>query len=149
MNELVQTILRRNAYGTISTTTADGSPWATPVHIVYDDTSIYWLSAVSTVHSQNIQRDSRVFITVFNSSQTVAEPGDRAALYIQTEARKLEGDEELAAREIFADRYPDEDNRKVGADTIGIYAAPIGTLDTQRSDAQRCYLSMHDDGVRA
>lgn len=149
MNELVQTILRRNAYGTISTICEDGSPWASPVHIVYDETTIYWLSAVSTVHSQNIARDGRVFITVFNSSQTVAEPADRAALYIQTEAHQLEGDDELAAREIFADRYPDEDNRKVGADAIGIYAAPLGMLDAQKSDAQRCYLSIHEDGVRA
>lgn len=149
MNELVQTILRHNAYGTISTICQDGSPWATPVHIVYDETALYWLSPVSTLHSQNIARDGRVFITIFNSSQTVAEPADRAALYIQTQARKLEGDDELAAREIFADRYPDEDNRKVGADVIGIYAAPLGRLDEQKSDAQRCYLSIRQDGERA
>lgn len=149
MNELVQTILRNNAYGTIATVCEDGSPWATPVHIVYDETTLYWLSAESTTHSQNIARDGRVFVTVFNSSQTVAEPGDRAALYLQTEAHKLEGDDELAAREIFADRYPDEDNRKVGADAIGVYAAPLGILDVQKSDAQRCYLSIYDGGIRA
>lgn len=145
-DDVAARILRNNAYLTVSTVNEDGSPWASPVHFAYDDSRLYWLSPDATQHSQNILRDDRVFVTIFDSRQTVAEPADRGALYVRTIATKLSGDDELRAREVYADRFADEDNRRVST-SVGIYGAPLGELDTARSDAgRRYYQAVGKDG---
>ncbi len=148
MNDVALRILRNNTYATLSTVSRDGSPWATPVHFAYDDAQVYWFSADSTVHSQNILHDNRVFLTIFDSRQMVAEPEDRGALYIQSEARKLEGDELLRAREVFADRFEDEDNRKLD-DMISVFAASFGELNSAHTRGQLMYYSTRVGEVTA
>lgn len=139
MNDATQRILRNNSYATLSTICEDGSPWATPVHFAYDNTQLYWFSTDTTQHSQNVARDHRVFVTIFDSRQMIAEPEDRGALYIQSEARKLEGEELARAREVFADRFEDEDNRRIGDDSIAVYAAAFGTQNMAKSQGQLIY----------
>ena len=148
-DDVARRILQNNAYATVSTVCADGAPWGVPVHFAYDESRVFWLSADTTQHSQNIAREPRVFVTIFDSRQTVAEPADRGAVYIATTARKLTGDDELYAREVYADRFPDDDDRRVGADAIGIYAAPLGVCDEEKSDAGRRYYVAHDEGATA
>ena len=134
--EILQ-ILKTNTYLTLATICHDGSPYGTPLRFAYDETKVYWLSLDETIHSQNIARDGRVFITVFNSQQN-PEPGSRGAVYIRTIAHALEGEAELAARNVFADRFYDSD--KLGHDAK-IYSAIIGEWDSEKSQELRFYMN--------
>lgn len=65
-----QRIIASNIYCTLSTCSVDGIPWASPVFFAYDDNlNIYWSSAVTSNHSQNIyQNNGRLAVAIFNSS---------------------------------------------------------------------------------
>ena len=138
MNEIAAAILEKNNYCTLATVTPEGAPWASPGHFAYDLKNIYWLSHGGAVHSQNLDADQRIFITIFNSQQTVETLGDRGAVYIETQAEKLSGDAALAARDIYSDRYSDDNDRKVGEDWH-MCAAPIGTLNEAKTKGQLIY----------
>ena len=128
-------ILHKTDYLVLATINSDGSPWTTPLRFAYDSEKIYWVTSEVTIHSQNSALDDRVSITIFDSSQT-AEIGTRGALYIQSHAILLVGEEELAARDIFADRFSDID--KLGSN-VRLYAAVIGIFNEEKSAEQRLY----------
>lgn len=129
-------ILEKNHYVVLSTVCEDGSPWGTPVHFAFDEQNIYWFSADSTVHSQNVMRTGKVFLIIYNSQQNPEALDERGAVYVATTARALEGDEELAARDIYADRFSTD--RKLG-EGAHMYAAPIGILNTAKTKGQLIY----------
>ena len=106
MNEIATAILEKNKYGVLSTVREDGSPWATPVHIAYKGSNLYWFSNEDTVHSINIARNNKVFITIFDSAQKSKEPGEHGALYISTQATQLRGQVADEARAVFNEKYP-------------------------------------------
>ncbi len=137
MNETAQAILKFNQYCTLSTVTTEGAPWGTPVHFAYDESNVYWLSNEHSAHSQNIDRDSRVFITVFDSRQAAETLGDRGAVYITSHATKLSNDAAMAARDVYSSRYPDDNNRKMVE--WDVYAVPIGELDEAKTKGQMVY----------
>lgn len=137
MNEIAATILKNNSYCTIATVCDDGAPWSVPVHFAYDSTHIYWFSHEETVHSKNIARDGRVFIVIFDSRQTAESLGDRGAVYVSSKATKLSADAAMAARDIYSDRYPDDNSRKVAE--WGVYSAPIGTIMEDKTKGQLLY----------
>ena len=66
MNEEVKVILSENLVGAIATINDDGTPWVSPVHIVSDDTAVYWFSMEDKQHSQNVARDPRVSLSLFS-----------------------------------------------------------------------------------
>lgn len=136
MNDIAADILKANSYCVLATVCKNGAPWAVPVHFVYDSQNIYWLSQDETVHSENIMRDGRVFFVIYDSHQSGA-PGERGAVYISTRAIKLSGDEAMMARDIYADRYPDENERKLVE--WSVYCAPIGVVNKAKSIAQMIY----------
>jgi len=87
--EILQTI----KYATIATTSADGTPWNSPVRHVYDeDLSIYWFSDKEGQHSRNIRENENVFIVIYDS--TVPE-GDGEGVYIQAKAYEINDPEEV------------------------------------------------------
>ena len=133
----MQNLLEKSIYCVISTINEDGSPWASPVHFAFDESNIYWLSAENAQHSQNIARDNRVFITVFDSRQVFASNDERGALYIESQAKLLEGDRALTARDVYADRFGDENNRRLSE--WGVYTAPIGIVDSQKTKGSLIY----------
>ncbi len=135
MIDTTRDTLKGTTFLTLSTVCEEGSPWGTPVHFAYDDTQVYWFSFDTTVHSQNIARDPRVFITIFDSSQNPTTDG-RTAVYIETVAQRLEGDEERQAQDIFADRI--EDDRHLG-EHAHFYSAAIGEVNTDLSKERRMY----------
>lgn len=137
LNATATTILNANFYCVLATVCDDGAPWAVPIHFAYDSTYIYWLSHETTIHSRNIERDGRAFITVYDSHQGPESPDRRGAVYISTVAQQLSGDEAMAARDIYADRYPDEDGRKLAE--WSIYRAPIGEINQEKSVGQMVY----------
>lgn len=84
----VEELLDTVRHVAIATVNADGSPHNSPVFAGTDDQlKVYWLSCHDNQHSQNIDRDGRAFIVFFDST------GEGGGLYVQANARKLEGDE--------------------------------------------------------
>lgn len=137
--EIAQEVLESNTYMTLATASADGVPHGTPVHFSYDTQYVYWLSAPDAVHSQNLAANDRLFVTVFDAGQSVSDLAQRRCVYIATRGELLSGDDEMAAREVFADKFGDEDNRK--ASEWGYYRAKIGEIDANKSDEQRVYFT--------
>lgn len=146
MNDILARILDYNRYATVSTCSSDGSPYATPLHVAYDAAYLYWLSPAAAVHSQNIARDGRVFVTLFDSHQTVEQPTDRAAIYLQSVAEQLAGDAAQAARAVYTARFG---AGRPGNEELPIYRAPLGKIDQQKSDAGRLYLRTDNEEVTA
>jgi nitroimidazol reductase NimA-like FMN-containing flavoprotein (pyridoxamine 5'-phosphate oxidase superfamily) len=136
MNQTTRTILDGNNFTILSTVSEAGVPWGTPVHMAFDEQHIYWISADSSVHSQNIAANGKVFLVVFNPAQDTSKE-TRAALYISTTARALEGDEATAAHDnVYAKRFTTSHLPKGGAH---IYAAPIGVLNEAKTKDQMQY----------
>jgi nitroimidazol reductase NimA-like FMN-containing flavoprotein (pyridoxamine 5'-phosphate oxidase superfamily) len=140
MNDIARAILTKNDVAVLATVTADGTPKAVPVHIAYDEKNIYWVSNAETVHSLNIGNDSRIALVSFDSHQTGNEPGEKGAVYLTSSAYELGGDDEVAARKIYFERYPDRNIDKFNE--WSIYSAPIGQIDETKSrDAMVYYVN--------
>lgn len=78
-------IIRHIALGTVNPT---GEPHVSPVFGAHDeDLNIYWASNMQAQHSQNIARDPRVSIVLFDST------GKGGGLYISAKAQVLSGAE--------------------------------------------------------
>jgi nitroimidazol reductase NimA-like FMN-containing flavoprotein (pyridoxamine 5'-phosphate oxidase superfamily) len=138
MNEMTVAFLDKNKYAVLSTVREDGSPWASPVHFAYDETNIYWLSSDDTIHSINIARDDRVFITIFNTKQSSGDTdGEHGALYVSTNAERLEGDDASKALAVFNVQHPDAKSRKLG--DWSAFRAPIGELNPTKTSSDRLY----------
>ncbi len=61
-------ILKDMKYMTIATVCSDGSPWNTPVAPTPSKDLIFrWGSNENSVHSQNIRKEKRVFVVIFDS----------------------------------------------------------------------------------
>lgn len=81
-------ILRELKYMTLATVCADGSPWNSPVaHSPLKELIFYWGSTEDSIHSQNIRRDRRVFVVVYDS--TLPE-GMGEGVYMRGEAEELD-----------------------------------------------------------
>lgn len=147
MNEIAAAILAKNKYAVLSTVREDGAPWATPIHFAYDDSNIYWLSNDDTVHSINIARDNRVFLTIFNSNQISSnEMGDHGALYLATYATRLGGVEATEAKAIFERMHPDGKSHKLG--DWSAFRAPIGEINPAKTVEDRIYCKYFEGAAR-
>ena len=81
-------ILRDIKYMTIATVCADGSPWNSPVaHSPLKDLVFYWGSTENSIHSQNIRRDKRIFVVIYDST---APEGTGEGVYMKGEAEELD-----------------------------------------------------------
>jgi|EndMetStandDraft_9_1072997.scaffolds.fasta_scaffold00547_11 hypothetical protein len=69
----------------VATVNADGSPHSSPVFMAFDQRLRgYWCSSPASTHSQNIARDGRVFLVVFDSRE------GHGGLFIEATAQALE-----------------------------------------------------------
>jgi general stress protein 26 len=65
-----QTVLRDIHHIPLATVNQDGSPHSSPVFLVFDkDLRGFWASSQGSLHSQNIARDPRVFLSIFDSRE--------------------------------------------------------------------------------
>lgn len=128
--ENIKTILSANIVGTLATINIDGSPWATPVHILADDEAVYWYSQASQQHSQNIARDPRVSLSLW------ARVDGTVGAYIQGTAALLEG--ELAEHAFSIARTPDGSLPSVFENTSA-YRLSIGQINSGKSSEKRWY----------
>lgn len=126
----IKAILTDNIIGTLATLNDDGSPWATPLHIFADDTAVYWFSQPDHQHCKNVERDSRVSLSLWSKKDGMA------GAYISGNAIKLNDSETEAALEIVV--------ATIGAvppvfeGTCG-FRLPIGQLDPRKSGDKRWY----------
>ena len=127
-------IIAQNAHvGALATINEDGSPWNTPIHLAFGDDYVCWLSPKNTQHSQNIERDPRVNITVWTKEQVP----DVKGAYIHTTARQVEGIEEVAARQVYAARFGGTIPEKFVPSAT--YVAPLGDINTTKTRGGRLY----------
>jgi uncharacterized protein YhbP (UPF0306 family) len=87
--EQARRTLTSTIYCTLSTCTADGFPWVSPVFFAFDEQlRIYWTSTVLSQHSQNIySNNARVAVAIFDSRQPEGNP---EGLYFSGLAEELE-----------------------------------------------------------
>ena len=128
--ENIEAILANNMIGTLATLNEDGSPWATPVHIVAYDTFVYWFSKDTHQHSQNVMRDPRVSVSLWSKNE-----GTKGA-YINGSVERLEGEKADMAfamvKEKFGSLPPVFENTSP-------YRVKIGQINSSKSSENRWY----------
>ena len=136
MNDDLLDVLKSTEFITLSTTNADGSPYATPIGwFAFDGKNIVFDNHYGKVHSDNLKRDERCFITIVNRDL-----GYSRAVYIASIAKNLDGDEYKEAKKLIEGK-----GLKVSDD---IAIAPIGEVDMEKSkiydksDRKRLHLYM-------
>ncbi|MDM9379720.1 pyridoxamine 5'-phosphate oxidase family protein [Chlorogloeopsis sp. ULAP01] len=104
-------IITNNIYCTLSTCGIDVSPWVTPLFFAYDDEwNLYWSSAIVSKHSQNIYRNGRVAIAIFNSSVSEGTP---EGLYLYGTASELKREDTQKVMKLLVNRARRQVNRTV------------------------------------
>lgn len=87
-------------------TEGGGQPWNSPVWAVPDtDVNLYWSSWTKAMHSQNIARNPKTFLTVYDSTRKRGTNNQRC-LYLQCTTVAVE--DEAEARKAFPLVYPGE-----------------------------------------
>ncbi|MBE9138033.1 pyridoxamine 5'-phosphate oxidase family protein [Nodosilinea sp. LEGE 07088] len=82
-------ILDSTIYGTLSTSSPDGMPWASPVIFTYDsDWNLYWSSAMVAQHSKNLYANQgRAAIAIYSTDR---EEGKGQGLYLSGTVAEVE-----------------------------------------------------------
>lgn len=129
-------VLDNTKFITVSTTNADGSPYATPIGwFAFDGKNIVFDNHSGKIHSDNLKRDGRCFITVVNRDL-----GYSRAIYIESFAKNLDGDAYEKVEKLILGK-----GLKVSDD---IAIAPVGEVDMEKSkiydktDRKRLHLYM-------
>lgn len=144
INDNLLDIFNNTKYITLSTTRPDGSPYATPLGwFAFDGKNILFDNRLGTIHSDNLKRDPRCFITIVNYDR----PRSRA-VYIDSVATNLEGEEYVKAKKLIEDRGLRVDNE--------VASVPIGAIDQEKSQMFRppdegrfhCYMSFRGKNIK-
>lgn len=85
-------ILEGTIYGTLSTSSPDGLPWASPVFFTYDSAwNLYWSSAIVAQHSQNLYANQgRAAIAIYSTHHN---EGKGQGLYLSGTALEVQAEE--------------------------------------------------------
>lgn len=126
-------LLKANRFMVLATVTPDSTPWNVPVTYVFLNNVLYWRSAKEAIHSRNIENYPKVSISLFDA-QPRAGQKDIQAAYIQSVARRIEGEEKLAILREIGDRFSLKD------EDAELYAAPVGLLSEEKSTDSRFYI---------
>lgn len=132
MIEGAREILDTAVLGNVATVNNDGSPWSTPIHVFSDEDAVYWFSTEDKQHSQNIERDSRVSLTLFSPSTA----GGPKGIYINGSVKKLDVDSTTEAKQLMI--------KKIGKilptfENSTAYRLPIGTFNGEKSTGNCWY----------
>lgn len=132
MNDAALAIFDEQVVGSLATLNDDGTPRATPLHVVTDGQAIYWFSPLSAVHSRNIVRDPRV-------SFCLASPHENAGLrgvYVAGRAGLVD---ETARERIVASYRARTGGFPSAFADWQVYMLPVGTVDEQKSTGNCWY----------
>lgn len=135
-------LLEDNHFMTLATVCEDGRPWNVPITFAFLDGALYWRSVDSAVHSQNIARDSRVSISIFDAQPRPNVKGLQA-FYLQSRARKLEQTEQEKILQLLGEKFSIKD------EGTPVYRVPIGELDEAKSSDSRFYREYTAEGRKA
>lgn len=92
-------ILKSVQYLTIATTCEDGHPWNSPVSASLESGLTFsWGSSPDTIHSENIRRDGRAFVVVYDST---APERTGEGVYLKGEAEELDETEGAVRKYCF------------------------------------------------
>src|SRR3981081_298406 len=84
---MVRNVIDSNRYMTLGTTEPDGLPRLSPVYFTHHEHhDFYWGSAPEAHHSENLARQPRIAIVIFDSS---VDPGSTQAVYVGATAKEV------------------------------------------------------------
>lgn len=85
-------ILESNIYGTLSTSSPDGLPWASPVFFAYDAAwNLYWSSTMLAQHSQYLYANQgRAAIAIYSTHH---DEGKGQGIYLSGTAAEVEAED--------------------------------------------------------
>ena len=124
----VETIFSEYYIGALATINEDGSPRSTPLHVVSDGEYAYWLSKPDKVHSQNIDRDNRVSLSLASSGTSKGLRG----VYLNGRAEHLPKQDQDAVYQLLRKRLG-EDKMPPKMEEADAYRLKIGVCDEQKS----------------
>ena len=133
MNESIKTILENNPVGVLATINGDCSPLATPLHLMYDNQFVYWLSSVKADHSKNIANCAKISLSIWSPDESNGLVG----LFIQAKAETLSGNDSARAVQKFAERF---DNIPPALQSANAYRVRLGDIDTAKTNGGCIYL---------
>ena len=133
MNNKVQSILHNNPVGVIATINGDGTPYTTPLHLVYDNETVYWLSSSQSQHSQNIDSQPSISLSIWSPDET----NGLAGLFIQSTVGVLDQNDRQYVLGKFVERF--------GAippalESASAYSIRLGEIDTDKTSGDCVYL---------
>jgi hypothetical protein len=110
-------IMAANIYCTLSTCSAAGWPWASPLFFTYDHRwHLYWSSAIASRHSQNLdQNQGRAAIAIYS---TQAGEGKGQGLYLSGVAGELPPDQVEVVMQSLFQRAGGEPPNRTAADYL-------------------------------
>lgn len=132
--DLVEEIVKKNRYLTLSTT--DGrAPWIAPLEYMFDDElNFYFLSLESSRHAQHLRKNEKVAVAIFDPVQEEYSPDLSITLRgVQIEA---------TARILPRDKYP-----AVVASAIEALCPPMPPYAVFKIEPVRFYLPTIEKGV--
>lgn len=110
-------ILQNNRFCTLSTCSADGIPWASPVFFCYQNLNFYWSSTIASRHSQNLYHNQgRVAIAIYDSG--VLE-GQTQGLYFSGVAGEVSPEQVGKAMQLLFKRAGGTPPDRTEADYLG------------------------------
>lgn len=80
--------IKNRLYITLATVDQHSSPWNAPVYTAFDENyNFYWMSSLTSQHSENIRRNNKTFAVIYDS--TVPE-GTGFGVYLRGHSYELE-----------------------------------------------------------
>ena len=122
MNKIPQAaydILRQNHVGVLATVSSDGSPWATPLHFLYNGEQIAWFSPADCVHSHNARQQPKVSVALFSRDE-------QNGLHVVQELKGVQ-QQELQQWQKCYGQLPSN------LQQANTYRLPIGQVDAKKS----------------
>lgn len=133
-NEKAITIFAHHYIGAIATIDDDGAPRSTPIHMVRDGEYVYWLSNPDKIHSQNIARDDRTFLTLFSPNVQQGLQG----VYITGRTERLDNSQQPLVYELLSARVGAH-NMPPNMGESAAYRIAVGQLNTEKSTGNCWY----------
>lgn len=100
--EKARYILAHNKYMVVATSGEGGDPWAAPVFFAHDEAyNLYFLSAVDSRHVENIAKNPKVSLVIFDSAQSI---GSSEEVQIEGKASLVEESEISKVIEIYCSK---------------------------------------------
>jgi pyridoxamine 5'-phosphate oxidase-like protein len=91
LRDMVRGVIDGNRYMTVGTVESDGMPRLSPVYFTHDRYQMfYWVSSPTARHSQNVLRQPKIAVVVFDSSLA---PSGTEAVYLSATAQQVPDDE--------------------------------------------------------